>query len=524
MDTIHDVTQRGGVESLRRILDENPDFPLAYFTCFLRTTLHEAAIRGHVELAREIVNRVPELTMKMVTVLLNANTDACVVQDKNGGTPLHLAAMRDEVEVMDMLIEKRPEAIHQRLMNSNETILHLSVKNSSHRAMFKLAEYLVENRTNLANKPDEISVNSIDSSGNTILHLAAQLKEMKMFNFLMQNVVLRIDINIRNNEGVTALQMLDRKEMEALGMSCYDYHTTREEVRQQEIEVPQQRTTSKNEWLKERMNTIMIVAALIAGIAFQAVINPPGGVFQEDSKIDSVKEPVMFTYYLRNFINNTATGEGFQSYYSHVHNLPQQKTTRDNITADDIITYRANFVNDLLTAAKNSESLARSVFTYKSKKLAPGIILDDDWWMNITSNFNTTYGGGSGFSPYLMQYAGNAIMACASPNAYQSYILLNSLALVVCALTVLIVTFDAIKQRPSSRPTTSIVRYLEVLVATAVACIILSYAIVIKTIAPPFWDYGYVKSQLRISLVAFTCMPLLTFHILGSRTLSRFGV
>lgn len=354
---------------------------------------------------------------------------------------------------------------------------------------------------------------------------------LQMFNFLIQNVVLRIDINIRNNEGVTALQMLDRKEMEALGMSCYDYHTTREEVRQQEIEVPQQHTevpqqsaTSKNEWLKERMNTIMIVAALIAGIAFQAVINPPGGVFQEDSKIDSVKEPVMFTYYLRNFINNTAVDEGFHLYYSHIHNLPQQKSTRGNITADDIITYRANFVNDLLTAAKNSESLARSVFTYKSKKLAPGIILDDDWWMNITSNFNTTYGGGSGFSPYLMQYAGTAIMACASPNAYQSYILLNSLALVVCALTVLIVTFDAIKQRPSSTSTTSIVRYLEVLVATAVACIILSYMIVIKTIAPPFWDYGYVKSQLLNTLVAFTCMPLLTFHILGSRTLSRFGV
>lgn len=199
MDTIHDVTQRGDVELFKRILDENPDFPLAYFTCFLRNNLHEAAIRGHVELAREIVNRVPELTMKvdsqgftplhlassrnnveMVTVLLNANTDACVVQDKNGGTPLHLAAMRDEVEVMDMLIEKRPQAIHQRLLNTNETILHLSVKNSSHRAMFKLAEYLVENRTNLANNPGEISVNSIDSSGNTILHLAAQLKEMKV--------------------------------------------------------------------------------------------------------------------------------------------------------------------------------------------------------------------------------------------------------------------------------------------------------------------------------------------------------
>lgn len=37
------------------------------------------------------------------------------------------------------------------------------------------------------------------------------------------------------------------------------------------------------EWLDKKRDTIMIVATLIATFAFQAGLNPPGGVFQEDS-------------------------------------------------------------------------------------------------------------------------------------------------------------------------------------------------------------------------------------------------
>ncbi|KAI3835072.1 hypothetical protein MKW92_047531, partial [Papaver armeniacum] len=107
--------------------------------------------------------------------------------------------------------------------------------------------------------------------------------------------------------------------------------------------------------------------ALIAGVAFQAVINPPGGVFQEDSKIDSITDPVMFTYYLRKVIGNEAMSGGFQSYSSHINKLPPQVTIKRNTStaADKFVTYRANFVKDLLTAAENSESLTVSVFTKK---------------------------------------------------------------------------------------------------------------------------------------------------------------
>ncbi|KAI3902148.1 hypothetical protein MKW92_008557 [Papaver armeniacum] len=294
MDVIHDITRRDDVESLRRILTADPGFPLAdpKFTCFRRTPLHVAANFGYVEFASQILSMDPQLAMEvdaqgctplhlaskrknveMVRVLINANPSACVVADQNGGTPLHLAAMRNEVEIMDLLIRSRPEAIHQVLPNTNETILHLCVKHNNYSALQKLVKYLVTNRVILASYPNAISVNSLDSDGNTILHLAAKWKRTKILKYLIGSDDIGVDINIRNNEDVRALYMVDQNEMDYLEFgcgSCGKYHADTEEVH----------TTSRNdEWLKERRNTIISVAALIAGIAFQAVINPPGGCF-----------------------------------------------------------------------------------------------------------------------------------------------------------------------------------------------------------------------------------------------------
>ncbi|RZC85341.1 hypothetical protein C5167_041524 [Papaver somniferum] len=526
MDIIHDVTQRGDVKSLKKILAANPGFPLAdpKFTSFLQTPLHVAAMQDYIDFASEIVRFNPLLAnekdsqgftplhlatarynVDMVRVLLShANTDACISLDQDGRTPLHLAAVRNEIKVMDLLIQSRPEAIHQRLPNTNETILHLCVKHNAFHAMKKLVDYLGVNAANLANIPHPISVNSVDSDGNTILHLAAQMKRMKqMLKYLLGSSKMGVEVNIRNTtpEELRALDMLDEYEMYRLGISCYDYNTTRE--------VRQQSTRSSTKWLKERLSTIMIVAALIAGVSFQALIGPPGGVFQEDSKIDAITDPVMFTYYLRNAIGNHAMSYGFLSYSSHILNLPPQETATGNITEAEIITYRANFVQNLVNAAKSSESLTRSVFRYKSQIYAPGIVLEDDRLMNITSNYNTTYGGGSGFSPYLIRYAGTAILAYTSPKAYESYILLNSLSLVVCGLTILVVTFDAIKYRPSGGGfTIPTVVCLEVLLAIAVACISVSYMVAVATIGPPFYEYRTLFAKLMIMLTGAAVMPI----------------
>ncbi|KAI3902147.1 hypothetical protein MKW92_008556 [Papaver armeniacum] len=473
--------------------------------------------------------------VEMVRVLINANPNACVVADQNGGTPLHLAsacgvpdqnegtplylaAMRNEVKIVEMLIQSRPEAIHQVLPTTNETILHLCVRHDNFRAMEKLVDYLMANSLSLANNPGVISVNSVDSGGNTILHLAAQNKRMEMLKYFMKSDVIGIDVNIRNNEGLTALNMLDRKEMNDIGISCYDYNTR---------EVRKQRATSNNESLKERLNTIVIVAALIAGVSFQAVVNPPGGVFQEDSKIDSVADPVMFTYHLNNVMGHSGMYPGFQLFYFEI-GLPPQKTTRGNITADraiecnisahydEIISYRINFVKDLLVAAKTLELVTRSIlFENMSLNLAPGIVLEDVLLTLIASNYSssTTMGGGPGSPPYLIRYAGTAILAYRSPKAYESYIFLNSISLVLCGLAIVVVTFDAFKKLLSGF-VASIVGYLEVSIAVAVACISLSYVIVVQTIGPPFYLHRILHHKLSTTLGWAIMLPSFIFTLI----------
>ncbi|KAI3831411.1 hypothetical protein MKX03_015086 [Papaver bracteatum] len=523
MDIIHDITQRGDVNSLEILLAANPGFPLAdpKFTCFLRTPLHVAVMRDYVDFAEVILDTNPLLAnekdsqgltplhlatarnnVDMVKLLLNANTDACIVPDKDGRTPLHIAARRNEVsEVMELLIQSRPEAIHQKLRNTNETILHLCVKHDNFMAMKKLVNYLVSNSANIANNPDSITVNSVDCDGNTILHLAAQRKRMKMLKYLLDSSEIGVDVNIQNTtpEQLSALEMLDKIELYALGIDSLDIHITRE--------VPQQRTrSSNNKWLKERLNTLMIVATLIAAIAFQAVLNPPGGVFQDDSKIDSIKDPVMFTRYLQN-VMGTRMSQGFESY---IDNLPPQNGTAGNITDDEIIIYRANFVKNLLHAAKTSESYTSSMSPYMSQKLAPGIVLEEDRWMSIISSYNTTYGGASSFSPYLIRYAGTAILAYRSPRSYEAYMLFNSLSLAVCGLTIFLVTIDAISQRQSGGTTAGIV-YLEVLMSMAVVCIGLSYWIIFGIISPPSYQNNSLAITIIVAIIGITLLgPIAT--------------
>ncbi|KAI3839703.1 hypothetical protein MKW98_010008 [Papaver atlanticum] len=153
---------------------------------------------GHVEFAKEILKIRPYFAsvvdsqgftplhlastrndVDMVKVLLEANMDACTVQDQEGRTPLHLAALKGQVKIMKLLIQEKPQAIHYRMARNNVTIIHYCVQNNSFKALKYLVEYLVGVDVEDMNQ-DSVSLNSTDDDGNTILHLAAQGKNMKV--------------------------------------------------------------------------------------------------------------------------------------------------------------------------------------------------------------------------------------------------------------------------------------------------------------------------------------------------------
>ncbi|XP_058192297.1 ankyrin repeat-containing protein BDA1-like [Rhododendron vialii] len=148
------------------------------------TPLHVAGLRGHLDFMKALLALKPKLTIELdslrcsplhlasaeghveiVRELLWVNTNVCIARR----IPLHLAVMKGRVEVILELLRAEPELIHEKL-GRGETVLHLCVKYNRLEAFKTLVQYLHSNHM-------EFLLNAGDDNGNTILHLAAALKQ-----------------------------------------------------------------------------------------------------------------------------------------------------------------------------------------------------------------------------------------------------------------------------------------------------------------------------------------------------------
>ena len=108
--------------------------------------------------------------VEMVNVMLSMNPNVCVFQDEDGRTPIHLAVMRDQAEVISKLVQSQLEVIRYRL-DQGETLAHLAVKQN----------WLVDLKMLLQlGMDDEDLVNAKDDRGNTILHIATGFRQTEV--------------------------------------------------------------------------------------------------------------------------------------------------------------------------------------------------------------------------------------------------------------------------------------------------------------------------------------------------------
>ncbi|KAI3959427.1 hypothetical protein MKW98_019017 [Papaver atlanticum] len=451
---LYEASLKGSVNSLTSLLNANPRLPLdAKFTSNRRTSLHIAAMCGHVNFAEELMKRNDLLSsvkdshgltplhlasarpsLSMVQKLLGDNQEVCMEPDQDGRTPLHLAAMKDRVQIIAALFEKKPNAIHIR-NDQNETILHLCVKHNKLKALKLLVELLTKGA--LPESADSISVNSRDEHGNTILHLAAKRKQMKCVKYLMASVGFEIDTNALNNDNLKARDMLKQTDRDDLEIGCYKKETN----------------TSKD-WTKERVNALIVVATLIAGIAFQASMNPPGGVFQEDSMISS-KSPVRFTYYLSSLAYSS------KSSHFYKYRLSQNKT--------NIIKY----LRDMLITLYDTDS---NPYDYLSGE-SPGIVLGHQKWNKVRSIYKPR------FFPYLIRYAGTPILAYRNPILYRVYMTSTAIAFIVSLSIIVLVICGFIYENSIAHQ----IRILVILMLGSTFCWFISYIVVFVSMSPPFY-------------------------------------
>ncbi|KAK9081539.1 hypothetical protein Syun_030863 [Stephania yunnanensis] len=275
----------GNVFALNELLEEDPLALERTITSSSETPLHIAAMLGHVEFAREILSRKPELAseldsegfsplhlasarknIEMVRELARVAPDVCLSTDSEGRTPLHLAAMKGRVEIMKELFWWRPGALDKVLFDGGETVLHLCVKHSRLEAL-ELSLQWLEDR--------QVSINSKDGHGNTILHLAVAKRHIQ--DLEIAEVLRGITNNNSSGKANAAHVITIRSDKPTVTLPTKSTSSGGWETRLNEYE----------KWLEKKQNTVMVVASLIAGIGFQAILNPPIG-FNRKVDVDSL--------------------------------------------------------------------------------------------------------------------------------------------------------------------------------------------------------------------------------------------
>ncbi|RZC48166.1 hypothetical protein C5167_041108 [Papaver somniferum] len=479
------------------------------FTSFCRTPLHKAVMRGDIEHAEKILSLKPDLALKedtqgftplhlasartslqMVKLLLKARPAACLVQDQDGRTPLHLAAMKNRVEIIKVLMEEGlPESIHLKNRQNGDTILHFCVKSDTNLKTLKLlVHYLV-----LAQPPypNSISINSTDNDGNTVLHLAAATRNMKIVKYLLENNKIRIEVNAVNNKNFKALNILPQAEKNDLEIGFYDYLGRRKKHKNNKSS----EHGNDHEWWKERVNALLVVATLIAGIAFQAAINPPGGILQDDDKVDSGNEPVTFTYYLDRMFRTRMAMDLDDYINKHLHLNPStgrpiklhvNSSTGRSIKVKKFVTE----LRDIITNEVNEPDDDRDY-----QMADQGLILEDSEFTDIVSFYNNSDGVNGSF-PYLVRYAGYPIMAYRDPDKYVVYMATNLVAFFVSLAIILWIICGFVND-----PSLAEVQILVWLMCISIGCIAFAYFVVIDSVMPTFYVRGTLST---ISTIYFT--------------------
>lgn len=177
---LHEAAITGDVGMLHQLLQEDADILYrAMQECDAKDNpLNLGALFGHARFVSEILHRIePEFARKLSSsplhvasemghvevvkeILETEHANLCLVRDKGGRIPLHLAAIRGRVGLLEELVKAKPVTAWLRT-DEREPILHLCSNHDQFKALKKLVELV----------PDPRFLTLKDSDDNTILHL-----------------------------------------------------------------------------------------------------------------------------------------------------------------------------------------------------------------------------------------------------------------------------------------------------------------------------------------------------------------
>ncbi|XP_058203047.1 ankyrin repeat-containing protein BDA1-like [Rhododendron vialii] len=251
---LHVATSTQQAEFVLKLLEIKPKLA-EVIDAELGAALHIASANGDLQIVEALVKLSPEM---------------CMARDRDGYNPLHIAAMKGKVNVLKKLIQTCPRAT-QVIVDRGDTILHLCVNYNQLESLRLLLEIEVIRDSKL--------VQSKDANGNTILHVAVLGRRFEIVEYVLNST--EINVNAINEAGWSVLDSYFFVQNHPHGEDVDDCieNLLRTAGAKRQI-----KHTMSPKGAEDLAQTLSVVSSLFATMAFQVGVNPPGGVWQDDSE------------------------------------------------------------------------------------------------------------------------------------------------------------------------------------------------------------------------------------------------
>ncbi|GMQ09962.1 hypothetical protein CsSME_00053157 [Camellia sinensis var. sinensis] len=126
-----------------------------------KKTLHKACEDGDLESVEELIRE---------------NKDSCLAKNEFGFTPLHIAAQKGRIDVVDLILKYCPEAVKEVTAKTMRTCVHVAVNHNQIEVVMHLLRWVI------GEMPDFLYLLSLkDYKGKTAVQFSTSSKQFQIF-------------------------------------------------------------------------------------------------------------------------------------------------------------------------------------------------------------------------------------------------------------------------------------------------------------------------------------------------------